>query len=342
MSSNGATAIARFDKEFEDKARQLEPRRIISFTRLDQIARKPLDPVIEGWVYADTVSTIIGRSGSCKSFLVQSMCASVALGHRWMGRPVKQGAVFYIGGEGIGGIRKRFDGWAAHHDQSLEGVPLYIASGMPAMCDQLNVAAVVEEIYAIADEMFYQAGSVEPRMIVVDTMARAMAGFDENSAADVGRLIAGLDLIRQSWGCNVMLIHHTGHGQDTKTRGRGSSALYAGMDSEMLVVSDGASVTVTSMKEKDWPKPPQLLLKRKVVPVNVDGAVESTLVLEEAAGANGHQHVLQIRAEVEQLQEAGLSVRKIAEKLGLTKATVEHHRKKLRYSEASENSPCDV
>lgn len=299
-------------------------RKVVSFTRLDAIQRKPLVPVIDGILYADTLASVVGKSGSCKSFLVQGMCAAIATGTTWMGRSVRRGAVFYMGGEGMAGIRKRFDGWSNYTRLALVDAPLFIASGMPALSDELTAAAVVEEISTIADDLFFNAGGTEPVLVVVDTMARAMAGGDENSAADVGRLIRGLDWIRERWECCVLVIHHTGHSDGASQRGRGSSAYYAALDSELLVSSDGGRVTVRSTKEKDWPKPSEIYLDRRVVDVDVDGTLETTLVLDEAQGASEQQRSMQIRQDVQRLKAAGLSIRRIADELGITKSKVEH------------------
>src|SRR3546814_9150341 len=125
----------------------------------------------------------------------------------------------------------------------------------------LTAAEVIETIKRIADELFFNSGGIDPSLIVVDTVARALAGADENSASDVGRLVDAFDWLKSQWGCAVLPIHHTGHSQEAKTRGRGSSALYAGLDGEFLVSSDGDTVQLRSMKEKDWPEPMALCLR---------------------------------------------------------------------------------
>lgn len=61
-----------------------------------------MDAIVDGWVYADTLGCTIGKSGSCKSFFMQGVVPSIALGVPYMGLRVKAGAVFYLGGEGLG------------------------------------------------------------------------------------------------------------------------------------------------------------------------------------------------------------------------------------------------
>lgn len=301
-----------------------EPRRLITFTRLDRIERKPLDPVIDGYLYADTLASVVGKSGSCKSFFVQGMCASIATGIPWMGRRVQQGAVFYLGGEGLAGIRKRFDGWSTYTGISLAEAPLFIASSLPPLHDEMNAAAAIAEIQTIADDLFFHSGGIEPRLVVVDTLARAMAGCDENSAADMSRLIGCLDWIRQQWHCCVLMIHHTGHGENTRERGRGSSAYYAALDSELLVTSDGLRVQARSTKEKDWGRPAELVLDRHLVEVPVGDALETTLALDAVPDLDERARASALRHEIQRLKAAGLPIRAIAAELGITKSKVEH------------------
>src|SRR3546814_17210740 len=97
------------------------------------------------------------------------------------------------------------------------------------------------------------------------------------SASDVGRLVDAFDWLKSQWGCAVLPIHNTGHSQEAKTRGRGSSALYARLDGEFLVSSDGDTVQLRSMKEKDWPETMALCLARNVDDVELGGKMEETL-----------------------------------------------------------------
>jgi hypothetical protein len=153
----------------------------------------------------------------------------------------------------------------------------------------------------------------------------------------MGRLIAGLDWMRQRWGCCVAVIHHTGHGDSSQARARGSSAYYAALDAELLVTSDGKRVTVASTKEKDWPKHPDMLLDRHLVHVQIGQKLESTLVLDRIDPAQSQD---QIRAEILRLRAEGLSIRKIMDATGGTKwkveSTLANSRKAAPYAEASD------
>ena len=318
-------------------AREREPRKLLTFTRLGLIQPTPLDPVVDGWIYADCLGSTIGKSGSCKSFFMQGVASSVALGVPYMGRRVKQGAVFYLGGEGLGGIRKRFAGWSSYTGLDLTDAPIYIASGLPSLANEINAIAVRDEIVEVAEQLFYAAGAIEPVLVLIDTVARAMLGADENATSDMGNLVGTLDLIRTQFRCAVEVIHHTGHGDST--RGRGNSALYAALDAERLVTSDGGMVTVTSTKEKDWPKPDPLYLERRIVEVEVGDEVETTLVLDKSTGHLAAEEAARQQRELIRLRESGQSIREVANALGVTRFTVEsalkRHKQARQYEDAS-------
>src|SRR3546814_4151588 len=102
----------------------------------------------------------------------------------WFGQGVTQGAVFYLAGEGRSQIVRRFNGWAQYHGVSLEGAPIFLADRLPPLHDRLTAAEVIETIKRIADELFFNSGGIDPSLIVVDTVARALAGADENRSEE--------------------------------------------------------------------------------------------------------------------------------------------------------------
>ena len=69
------------------------------------------------------------------------------------------------------------------------------------------------------------ANGMAVAMVVIDTLARAMPGADENSAQEVGIVIAGCDCVRDALGCTVVPIHHSG--KDVARGARGTSACEA-------------------------------------------------------------------------------------------------------------------
>lgn len=200
----------------------------------------PVEYLVDELIEHPSMGLVFGPPGAGKSFATLAMAASVATGTPWLGRDVKQGAVFYLAGEGHAGIGRRLKGWAMHHGVELANAPLYVSKVPAALMDKASAIAVEAAISAMT-----KATGTSPAMLVIDTLARNMGDGDENSNADIGRFIHHIDALRLRLGCTVVVVHHTGH-QDTG-RARGGSALNAAMDVSFLV--DGLSVTQTKTKE---------------------------------------------------------------------------------------------
>ncbi|OFC35835.1 hypothetical protein BAE29_14450 [Acidithiobacillus caldus] len=184
---------------------------------------------------------LYGPPASGKSFIAFSMAASIACGVNWYGHRVRPGPVIYLMGEGIAGASRRLRAWQIRNpDAKLEAAPLFLSRRMVP----LGETEAVGEIAAAIEE----TGAGRPAVVFVDTLARAAVGLDENSARDMGELIRACDTIRERFACVVVLVHHSGHGQD---RARGSSALKAALDTEISVSKDGPTVTMTSTKAKE-------------------------------------------------------------------------------------------
>lgn len=296
----------------------------VTFTRADQIEFKPTAWLIDGWLVHDTLAGLVAPSGAGKSFLAIDWACRVATGSDWYGRGVEKGAVFYMAGEGQQGLRKRIAAWEKHFTVSIQGAPLFLAESLPFLCDDITTEGVVTAIEKVADALFSESG-VKPALIVIDTVARAMNGANENSAEDMGQFVRSLDRIRRQWGCTVLTVHHTGHDKEAQDRARGSSAYRAALDSEFVLKPDGVDVAVRATKCKDWRTPSPLGLTKVEVELLLpqpDGTQlkESSLVLHDAPGAIAESAR---RDRVIALHREGKSQREIAELTKTPKTTVQ-------------------
>lgn len=77
-----------------------------------------------------------------------------------------------------------------------------------------------------------------PDLLVIDPLARFFSG-EENSAKDMGALVAALDVLIQEYAVTILLVHHVGKpgadGREGGQRLRGSSALFGAADTVMLL-----------------------------------------------------------------------------------------------------------
>jgi len=298
-------------------------RRVVTFTRADRITFTPTQWLIDGWLVKNTLAGLVGQSGAGKSFLAIDWACRIATGMHWHGRRVAKGGVFYLAGEGKQGLRKRVTAWEQHFRQTVADAPLYLADGLPFLCEDSQAFGTIDAIQDLTDELLFECGGAEPALIVVDTVARAMAGENENSAEAMGKLIRSMDMLKERWGATVLAVHHTGHQGD---RARGSSAFYAALDSEFTLKGEADSVTLSGSKQKDWSQPNGLVLEKVEVPVEIVGtdgrAIRDTSLILQADNAAVIQK--EKRRQVYRLRAQGSTQREIAQEVGIPKSTVGH------------------
>ena len=206
---------------------------------------------MDDYIEADSLAQVFGDPGGGKSFVSIDIACCIATGTAWHGHQVKQGAVFYIAGEGHNGLARRFKGWELGNGVALTGAPLFKSHRAAQLYDATEAALVAQSIKTLSAE----CGHI-PSMIVIDTLARNMGG-DENSTQDMNSFIQHLDTyLRQDYKCCVLVVHHSG--AMDKDRSRGSTALKGALDAEYKCQLDSGSKTIQfeSKKMKDAEMPP--------------------------------------------------------------------------------------
>ena len=88
-------------------------------------------------------------------------------------------------------------------------------------------------------------------ILIVDTVARAMVGGDENSSQDMGALIGTCDPIRAELACTVLLIHHAG--KDTTKGAAATPACVAPSTPRSRSTGTVNPRVVTVRKQRDLP-----------------------------------------------------------------------------------------
>ncbi|MFO0806228.1 MAG: AAA family ATPase [Gemmataceae bacterium] len=200
---------------------------------------------VEGVLLDGAMSVIYGESGSGKTFWALDLALHVAAGIPWRGRQVDQGAVLYLALEGSHGIQNRVTAWKIAMDATAADLPFAV---VPVSVDLLDPAADTPRVIAAAKAAAAKLGRAM-RLVVVDTLSRALAGGDENGPADMTAFVGNIDRIRQELGTHVAVIHHSG--KDAARGARGHGSLRAATDTEIEVARDADNRTAKIKKQRD-------------------------------------------------------------------------------------------
>ena len=148
------------------------------------------------------------------------------------------------------GFRNRVSAWRNANGMEDAAIP-FVA--IPAAINLLNPEADTPRLIETLKRAQDRAGG-KFRLIVIDTLSRAMAGGNENAPEDMGALVGNMDHIREETGAHVLFIHHSG--KDTSRGARGHSLLRAAVDTEIEVTADEEAGTRSArvVKQREMPK----------------------------------------------------------------------------------------
>ena len=259
-------------KEGSKRRRKFQP---VHIAGLDP---KPMPYLIKGILPRGEVGVIFGVSTAGKSFAVLDMLFAIARGvDFWRGHRVRQARVVYVATEGQGGLWSRAEAYARYHRVDLTSLPVSVVMETPYLLQG--------EQKALAHEIIGAGGA---DLIVIDTLARAMSGGDENSALDMGRATAAAEELHRLTGAMVLLVHHAG--KDVSRGARGSSSLKGALDVELSVseASDGLRVLeVTKLKDGHSGAKYFFRLDQVALGVDEDGDEIASAVVVEAGPPSG-------------------------------------------------------
>jgi len=233
VTDNAAGSVETLDQP--DPIPTLEERlRARMVSGLDLCALPPPTWIVDGIIPAPGVGLLYGAPKAGKSFVGMDLACCIATGRPWLGRDTRQGRVLYIVAEGVGGFGQRLNAWADYH--GADGLDRITWLPHAVNLTSPDTVAALCDIVPGYD------------LVVFDTLARCAVGLEENSAKDMGELVANVDRIRDACGGHVLLVHHAG--KDATQKARGSSALLGAADVS-LKVTGGDYVTVTVEDAKD-------------------------------------------------------------------------------------------
>ena len=214
-------------EEYINNTKEIKAKGSINFTRADEVLSQVTNPkwLIKDVCEEESLMQIFGSPKSGKSFVAIAMSCAIASGQDFYGNKAFKKPVLYICGEGQRGVKRRLSAWQ-QAQYNLSGIPLYLSDRAVRIGDKDDFERLIQEIEAV------KATEGDIGMIVIDTFQRNFGGGNENSAEDVGNFIHQLDSLISIYGCNVCIVHHSGH---EGNRARGSSVIGASLDYEFKV-----------------------------------------------------------------------------------------------------------
>lgn len=234
---------------------------------LDEIQNmEPPEFLIDKYLVRDSLAELFGDAWTGKSFVAIDWALSIASGRSWLGHEVKKAEpILYVLGEGASGFGMRTRAWEQEHGK----IQSQHRGNVLSMPEPMNLA----DGRSIA-EMEEFVREVRPALIIFDTLSRMSAGADDNSSKDMGIVIENADRLRRASGACVLIIHHTGW--QNKERGRGSSAVYAALTTDIRL-SKEMVLSVTKQKEAK----PAEDLQLRLVEVPIEGFDDETSCVVE-------------------------------------------------------------
>ncbi|MCA1775562.1 MAG: helicase RepA family protein [Loktanella sp.] len=154
----------------------------------------PRVPTIAGVLAPGEIALLTGAPKSGKSTLAAGLAASVSRGGPFLGRPCKPGPVAYLAAERGGGISRRLRAAGADERNA------FVAEWSPLL---------IEEADQIVDAI--GAKTEAPALIVLDTLARCIAGADENSSRDMGLAVKALARIQAAFPTAATVVSRPRH-----------------------------------------------------------------------------------------------------------------------------------
>lgn len=206
---------------------------------------EPANELIEDLLDEGALSVVYGESASGKTFILLDPAYCVSLGAAWNGKTAKHGLVVYVAAEGGNKIKRRLAALALKKGRDANELePLFALIRYPI--DLRSSDANLNELVAVIKDA-EKAKKAKCIWVIVDTLSRALAGGDENSSVDMGRIVNAADRIREATGAHFTYVHHSG--KDTLKGARGHSLLRAATDTEIEVTPN--KVHATKQRDRD-------------------------------------------------------------------------------------------
>ncbi|RRY08847.1 ATP-binding protein [Brucella anthropi] len=201
------------------------------------------DWLIKNLILAKSFGIIYGPPGCGKSFLTSDLmltCSAAAIDAvkkpEWFSYKGRPFGVVYVVAEGREDFEIRLHAWRQEHQIPEDAVLpfVFLPTSIDMRSNDADMKKLAEEIHGLSAEMQERCG-VKVEMIVIDTVARALAGGNENDSAVMGAFVINCDKLKEMTGAAVAGVHHGG--KEAGRGPRGHEALHGAADFEIEVAA---------------------------------------------------------------------------------------------------------
>jgi len=231
---------------------------------------EPVKWLVDRIVPQKAFMALYGPPGTFKSFIALHLAAMIASGSVWLAHEVHEpGEVLYIAGEGHGGIGTRIAG--LRHAYELTDIPVGVIRS------QVNLRSSDQDF----EDLIIAIKSSEiqrPKLIIIDTLARAFGGGNENASEDMGSFISNCGRLQEATGAALLVVHHSG--KDASLGLRGHSSFLGAVDTQIEISrhqeqdSNGMSGTLKVTKQKDGKDGVEIHFSMKQTAITANEAME--------------------------------------------------------------------
>ena len=224
---------------------------MLPVSKANELETQPIEHawLIESLWAQSAVGIIGGAPKCCKSWLSLDMAVSVASATPCLGRfrvQLPGPALIFMAEDAISSVRARIDALCDHRQLDIDHLDVYAITA-PTLHLDLGL-----------DQQRLQAtlAALRPRLLILDPLVR-LHRLDENSAADISKLLGFVREMQRTYDTAIVLVHHAGKKRRAQPGQalRGSSDLHAFGDSNAYLARRNDRIILTL--EHRAAKPPE-------------------------------------------------------------------------------------
>lgn len=250
------------------------------------------DWLIKNLILAKSFGIVYGPPGCGKSFLCSDMAltavAAVLDGSRpeWFGYKARPFGVVYLVAEGREDFEIRLHAWREANNIPADAILpfVFLPTSIDMRSSDVDTKRLAAEIKALSSLMMARCG-VSVGMVIVDTVARALNGGNENASEVMGAFVINCEKLKEETGAAVLGVHHGG--KEAGRGPRGHEALHGAADFEIEVTGATEATpnlwTVRKLKAAQGGATHRFRLRQTTLGQDEDGdAVTSCVVVSYA------------------------------------------------------------